>query len=361
MKNLFNYSIKLPFSMKKILVVLLCSTFCLFSTAQKADNSIIAGVWQLKSINCEKYYSYDGYKKEFKIGDELKNLMSLIPAADSKAATEAMPGLVAKDVQQTYFLFETNEQYIAISTDSIEVGSFEVYKQEYKEYKANHRLELKPTKWRESLILKKDSRNKEEQLILTEKKDPPSDLLMLKMFLDPEEDEFSYKTTYTYTYIKLIGAEETAAMQKLKDARQSKHRDEVTIATMEIKKKKAVLKADEEANGKVYTTADKKPAFAGGDAAYASHVEKILKYYRPREYGAGAGTYFVNISFTVNTDGTLSQIVAEDDTDFGFAKKAIEIFSKSPNWIPAEDNGVKVRYRQTKKITLVVPKDEWGE
>jgi hypothetical protein len=41
--------------MKKILVVLLCSTFCLFSTAQKADNSIIAGVWQLKSINCEKY------------------------------------------------------------------------------------------------------------------------------------------------------------------------------------------------------------------------------------------------------------------------------------------------------------------
>lgn len=347
--------------MKKIFTLLLFSTIYLFSAAQKVDNSLITGAWQLKSINCEKYFSYDGYKKEFKMGAELKNLLTKIPAADSKAATEAMPGLVAKDVQQTYFLFETNEQYIALSTDSIEVGGFEVYKQEYKEYKANHRLELKPTKWRESLILKKDSRNKEEQLILTEKKDPPSDLLMLKMLLDPEEDEFSYKTTFTYTYIKLTGADETAAKQKLKDARQSKRMEEAAIATMEIKKKKAILKADEEANGKVYTTAQKKPAFTGGDAAYASHVEKILKYYRPREYGAGAGTYYVNISFTVNTDGTLSQIVAEDDTDFGFAKKAIEIFSKSPNWIPAEDNGVKVRFRQTKKITLVIPKDEWGE
>lgn len=183
------------------------------------------------------------------------------------------------------------------------------------------------------------------------------------MMLDPEdeEDEDAYAITYTYTYVKLTGVAETVALQKLKDARRSKHIEEARLATMENNKKKAVLKEDEEANGKVYTTAQKIPAFAGGDGAYSSHIEKILKYYKPREYGAGAGTYFVNISFTVNTDGTLSQIVAENDTDFGFAKKAIEIFSKSPKWIPAEDNAVKVRYRQTKKITLVVPKDEWGE
>lgn len=347
--------------MKKLFFVLLCSTIGLFSTAQKVDNSLIAGVWQLKSINCEKYFSYDGYKKEFKIGDELKNLLSKIPSADSKAANESMPGLVAKDVQQTYFLFETNNDYIAISTDSVEVGTFEVYEQEYKEYKANHRLDLRPNKWSESLVLKKDKRNKEEQLILSEKKDPPKDLLMLKMFLDPEEDEYSYKTNHTYTYIKLTGADETAALQKLKDARRSKRIEEATLVDLEIKRKKAVLKADEEANGKVYTSAQKIPSFTGGEAAYKSHIEKLLKYYKPRDYGAGAGTYFVNISFTVNTNGTLSQIVAENDTDFGFAKKAIEIFLRSPKWIPAEENGVKVRFRQTKKITLVIPKDEWGE
>jgi hypothetical protein len=358
MKNLFTYFIKSPFGMKKNFIILLCSTITLLSTAQNVENSLITGVWQLKSINCEKYFSYDGYKKEFKIGEEMKSLLSKIPAADSKNASEAMPGLIAKDVQQTYFLFETNSDYIAISTDSVELGSFKIYDQYKEDYK---NLELNQDKSRQTLTLKKDRKKNEEQLILTEKKDPPKDLLMLKMFLDPEEDEFSYKTIYTYTYIKLTGADEITALQKLKEARQSKRREEAALATMEINRKKAVLKADEEANGKVYTTAQKKPAFTGGDAAYNSHIEKVLKYYRPREYGAGAGTYFVNISFTVNTDGSISQIVAENDTDFGFAKKAIEIFSKSPNWISAEDNGVKVRFRQTKKITLVIPKDEWGE
>ena len=147
--------------MKKLILVLLCSTISMFLNAQKADNSLIVGTWQLKSINCEKYFSYDGYKKEFKIGEEMKSLLAKIPAADSKAASEAMPGLVAKDVQQTYFLFETNSDYIAISTDSVEVGSFKIYDQFKEDYK---NLELNQEKSRKTLTLKKDRKKKLENM-----------------------------------------------------------------------------------------------------------------------------------------------------------------------------------------------------
>ena len=356
--------------MKKITLVLLCVTISMFLNAQTVDNSLIVGTWQLKSINCEKYFSYDGYKKEFRMGDELKNMISKTPADLAKRFAESMPNLIAKSLQETYFLFETNNDYISISSDSLELGSFEIYDNVYKEYKANHRLELSQGKLRQTLILKKDSRNKEVQLILTEKKDPPKDLLMLKMYLASMagEDETlpNYETTYIYTYVMLTGANEIAAKQKLKDARQSKKREDAAIRTMEILKKKAILKADEDANGKLYTIAEKMPSFVGGDAGYASHTKKILQYYRPKDYLASAGTYIINVSFTVNIDGTLSQIVADvvdvddydgfnKDNNWGMVKKATEIFSKSPKWIPAQDKGVNVRYRLTKKITFVVP------
>lgn len=344
--------------MKKITIVLICACSWVVLKAQKFDNASIFGVWQLKSIKCENYFSYDGYNKQFQMGDELKKLFSQIPPADSKSVVELMPAQVAKNVEQTYFLFDGNNDYVSMGIDSVEMGSFNIGEQSLDDYKL---LELNQNDSRQSLELRKGSRKNEDQMILSVKKDPPRDILLLRMLLDPEDNQWAYATNYTYTFVKLTSGDEAAARQKLTGARQSKRREAGTMETMKINQKKAVLNADEETNGKVYTSVQKLPAFPGGEETYNNHLKKILKYYNPREYGAGAGTYVVNISFTVNTDGSLSQIVAENDTNFGFAKQAIEIFSKSPNWIPAEDKGVKVRYRHTKKVTLEVPKDEWGE
>jgi hypothetical protein len=96
------------------------------------------------------------------------------------------------------------------------------------------------------------------------------------------------------------------------------------------------------------------PQFAGGLPAWKKFLERNLNAHTPADNGAPAGRYKVSIIFTVNPDGSLSDIKAENNPGYGTMEEALRMFKKSPNWTPAILYNSPARYRQRQPITFVL-------
>ncbi|MEX6687015.1 energy transducer TonB [Danxiaibacter flavus] len=94
--------------------------------------------------------------------------------------------------------------------------------------------------------------------------------------------------------------------------------------------------------------------FPGGFPEWEKFLRRNLRNEIPSENGAPAGDYKVIVSFIVNKDGSISEVRAENDPGFGTADEAVRVIKKSNQWIPAEQNGRKVIYRQRQAITFQV-------
>ncbi len=81
-----------------------------------------------------------------------------------------------------------------------------------------------------------------------------------------------------------------------------------------------------------------KPEFPGGIEKFYKFVSN--NYQTPEEEGL-KGKVFV--SFTVEKDGSLTDIKVLRDIGFGTGAEAIRVLKKCPKWTPAEQNGKKVR------------------
>ena len=78
----------------------------------------------------------------------------------------------------------------------------------------------------------------------------------------------------------------------------------------------------------------------------------------PTENGAPAGrNYSVIVSFIVDIDGSVSHVVAENDPGYGTAAEAVRAIRNSGKWIPAMQNGKKVKYRQRQQIIFQVTEE----
>jgi protein TonB len=73
--------------------------------------------------------------------------------------------------------------------------------------------------------------------------------------------------------------------------------------------------------------------------------------------GAGPGTYVVKFHFTVTSDGTIKNIVADSNPGYGTKEEAIRFMKTSPIWIPAEKNGKKVSSTVKQTITFQVSEE----
>jgi TonB family protein len=82
---------------------------------------------------------------------------------------------------------------------------------------------------------------------------------------------------------------------------------------------------------------ERQPTFPGGKDMFNKFVEKNLKYpATPRQNNIQGD---VELSFIVNTDGTLSDIRVSQSLAEELDKEAIRILQLSPNWIPAKKDG----------------------
>lgn len=61
----------------------------------------------------------------------------------------------------------------------------------------------------------------------------------------------------------------------------------------------------------------------------------------------------VVLSFTVETDGTLTNIKTIHDAGFGTAEQAIKILESFPKWLPGTKDGKKVRVVYTLPIAVI--------
>lgn len=94
-----------------------------------------------------------------------------------------------------------------------------------------------------------------------------------------------------------------------------------------------------------FALVEKKPSFMGGDAnEFSKWVNKHLVYPEIAKENGVQGK--VILGFTVNKDGTVSNIKVLRGVDSSLDKEAIRVVSMSPKWTPGQNAGsnVKVSY-----------------
>ena len=99
----------------------------------------------------------------------------------------------------------------------------------------------------------------------------------------------------------------------------------------------------------------KPPVFPGGEEAWVKYLERNLNHNLPLERGGPSGKYTVQLSFLVEQDGVISNIEAKNDPGYGTAEEAIRVLKNSPNWIPAERDGINGNYLKRLSIIFLVP------
>ncbi|MEO0065123.1 MAG: hypothetical protein RI983_449 [Bacteroidota bacterium] len=113
----------------------------------------------------------------------------------------------------------------------------------------------------------------------------------------------------------------------------------------------------EEDYDKIFTVVQIPAEFPGGLPAWAKYLERNLNRDLPVENGAPPGKYTVVVSFIVAKDGTISDVVAENDPGYGTKNEAVRVITRGPKWKPAVQNGRNVIYRHKQSITFVVSEE----
>lgn len=94
--------------------------------------------------------------------------------------------------------------------------------------------------------------------------------------------------------------------------------------------------------------------FPGGIQEWHKYISRNLNSNIAVENGAPVGVYKVIIAFAISIDGTISDVIAENDPGYGTKEEAIRVMYKSPNWKPAIQNGKNVVYRIKQELSFTV-------
>jgi len=87
-----------------------------------------------------------------------------------------------------------------------------------------------------------------------------------------------------------------------------------------------------------YTTQKPAESPAGWSTYLMNNLDRDLPYRNK----AVTGKYTVRLSFVVNQNGDVENVIAENDPGYGTAKEAVRVIQNGPKWIPAEQEGKKV-------------------
>ncbi len=104
----------------------------------------------------------------------------------------------------------------------------------------------------------------------------------------------------------------------------------------------------------IFRTVQVESKFEGGSEAWRNYLQRKLRVNTPVDNGAPPGRYTVVVSFIVDQEGRISEVRAENNPGFGTAQEAVRVIKTGPNWVPATQNGRKVKYRQRQSITFLV-------
>ncbi len=155
--------------------------------------------------------------------------------------------------------------------------------------------------------------------------------------------------------------EEIKEVEKLQDTKigtinQEGTKDEGIVAPPVEAKGTGVVAApkQEEDYDKVFTVVQIPAEFPGGIAGWTKYLERTLNRDLPVENGAPSGKYTVYVAFTVDKNGNISDVQAENDPGYGTKDEAVRVIKRGPAWKPAVQNGRNVIYRHKQGITFMV-------
>ncbi len=101
-------------------------------------------------------------------------------------------------------------------------------------------------------------------------------------------------------------------------------------------------------DGQIFYKPTKEATFKkGGEKGWARYFQKeIMRKTQDVNYG------MCLIGFVIDEDGNIRDVKAIKMTNPGLAKVAIEVIENSPQWIPAELNGEKIRTYREQPFTV---------
>ena len=116
-----------------------------------------------------------------------------------------------------------------------------------------------------------------------------------------------------------------------------------------------VKKEDDE--NKIFDKVEIEAKFPGGDSKWRQYLERNADGQVATDNGAPAGTYTVVVQFVVDKEGKISDVRALTNHGYGMEKEAMRVIQRGPDWIPAVQNGRKVKAYRKQPITFQVLDD----
>jgi periplasmic protein TonB len=100
----------------------------------------------------------------------------------------------------------------------------------------------------------------------------------------------------------------------------------------------------------IFTVVEQNPEFVGGTAAMYAWLGKNIKYPAAAQRANISGKVFV--SFTVNTDGSITDAQVLKGLGFGTDEEAIRVVKSMPKWKPGKQSGRAVRVKYNLPISF---------
>lgn len=98
---------------------------------------------------------------------------------------------------------------------------------------------------------------------------------------------------------------------------------------------------------------DMMPEPFGGAVAWSKFLQKNILY--PGQAAEEGKQGRVWLSFIIERDGHLSNIVVEHGAGFGLDEEALRVLKLAPAWKPGKQNGQTVRVKYTMPVNFVIP------
>jgi len=134
----------------------------------------------------------------------------------------------------------------------------------------------------------------------------------------------------------------------------------IEIVTKKITVKEITLterKYEVDDDNKVFEKVEIEASFPEGVNGWRDFLKNNLKSTVPIDSGAKEGTYTVVAQFIVHKDGSISDLKALTSHGHGMEDEVLRVMKKSPNWIPAMQNGHKVTAYRKQPVTFVIAED----
>lgn len=103
---------------------------------------------------------------------------------------------------------------------------------------------------------------------------------------------------------------------------------------------------------RVFTSVENPPSFSGGMAEFSKYLMTSIKYPADDRKNNIQGKVFV--SFVVETDGSLSDVVAMRGPSETLKEEGVRVIKASPKWKPGIQNGKPVRVQYTVPINFTL-------